>query len=78
MPRVTVRELQEEIEELRKELQEIRDIVAGVNTVQLVREVRPQDPISEPLNFDTMSRTLSADYAHYSEGDEFWGSNKYL
>lgn len=78
MSRLTVKALQEEIDELRQEIQEIKEMLTSINVVQYVKEVRPPEPVSEALDFVKMSNDLSNIYATYSEGSDFWGNNKYL
>jgi len=82
MARPTVAQLQTRIDELESCIAELQEQVAvlqnGTPTIQYVRELKPPESISEPIDFAQMSLELSWQYAQYSEAGDVWGPGTYL
>lgn len=45
---------------------------AILENVQYVREIKPPDPISEPLDFDELWVRINDQHAHYIEQNDVW------
>ena len=73
MSRPTVAQLLERIEALEVEVAALRG-----QQVQLVREVLPPKPISEPLDFQQLAINYGEAFAAYSEAGDVWGASTYL
>jgi hypothetical protein len=74
MARVTNAELLERIEILEAEIALLREDKSP--PVQLVREVRPPEPLPGRINFTEMAEQQGLAFA-YSDSD-WWGTNRYL
>ena len=80
MARVTIADLLERIDAMQEEIDSLRahiDASLTAPALQYVREIKPPNPISSPLDFMAMAGQASFLYSHYSEEDD-WGANKYL
>ena len=77
MARTTVAALLERLEALEAEVEELRSHVHSTPTVQLVAQVSPPRPVSQPLDVLGMSYDASSYWAYYYE-DDTWGATAYL
>jgi hypothetical protein len=76
MARLTVSDLLERVEALEAEVAALRE--SHMPSISYVREMRPQEPISDPIDFVAMQRAHSDLHSYYSEYGDVWGANQYL
>jgi hypothetical protein len=89
MPRVTIAQLQEKLEdledrifELECENEELREQLASTPDISYVVSVDPPRPISRPINFGQLQLEATAPLSWYDESspifEERWNSSGYL
>lgn len=76
MVKPTVTELLEMIEELQVEISALKEQISAGTQIQYVAEVRPQGPISSPINWVELWNGSVSSYQTYNEDE--WGYGIYI